>query len=100
VYPEEVEAAIKSHPAVEDAIVVGVPDEQWGQRVAAVVALVDGADRPTLHALQAHCRSRLAAYKVPRSVSLVDSVRRSPAGKADYAWASALATPEAEPPDS
>jgi acyl-CoA synthetase (AMP-forming)/AMP-acid ligase II len=91
VYPEEVEAVLKSHPAVADAVVVGVPDERWGQRVAAVVALVDGAAPPTLEALQSHCRNRVAAYKVPRLLSIVDAVRRSPAGKADYVWASAVA---------
>jgi acyl-CoA synthetase (AMP-forming)/AMP-acid ligase II len=93
VYPEEVEAALKLHPSVEDAVVVGVPDAQWGQRVAAVVAPIDGAAPPTLEGLQAHCRAKLAAYKVPRSLTVVDAVRRSPAGKADYAWAAAAARP-------
>ena len=94
VYPEEVEAILKAHPAVADAIVVGVPDDKWGQRVAAVVAVVDGAAPPTLDELQRHCRKGLAAYKIPRSLLLVDAVRRSPAGKADYAWAAAVANDE------
>jgi acyl-CoA synthetase (AMP-forming)/AMP-acid ligase II len=82
VYPEEVEAVVKAIPGVEDALVVGVPDPQWGQLVAAVVAgAVD------LDTLQAHCRSRLAGYKVPRALRVVDAVVRSPAGKGDYAWA-------------
>jgi len=86
VYPEEVEAVLKAHPGVADAVVVGVPDERWGQRVAAVIAAADGT-APTLEDVQAHCRSSLAGYKVPRSVTVVDRVPRSPAGKADYRWA-------------
>ena len=57
VYPEEVEGAVKSHPAVFDAVVVGVPDERWGQRVAAVVQLRDGADAPDVDELADHCRT-------------------------------------------
>jgi acyl-CoA synthetase (AMP-forming)/AMP-acid ligase II len=90
VFPEEVEAALKAHPAVYDALVVGVSDERWGQRVAAVVQPVDGAS-PTLDELVAHCRESLAGYKLPRSLVLVDEVVRSPAGKADYRWAKSVA---------
>jgi acyl-CoA synthetase (AMP-forming)/AMP-acid ligase II len=86
VYPEEVEAALKGHPDVFDALVVGVPDERYGQHVAAVVA--PRADtRPTLSALDAFVRNHIAGYKVPRSLWIVDEVKRSPAGKPDYAWA-------------
>jgi len=87
IFPEEVEAALKAHPAVFDAIVVGAPDEQYGQRVAAVVALRDGAEAPTLEELQEHARGRIAGYKVPRQVTVVDEVHRTAVGKADYAWA-------------
>jgi acyl-CoA synthetase (AMP-forming)/AMP-acid ligase II len=87
VYPEEVEAVLKSHPGIADAIVVGVPDQRWGQRVSAVVEPVAGAVAPTLAAVQAHCRESLAGYKVPRSLAVVDVIERSPAGKADYRWA-------------
>jgi acyl-CoA synthetase (AMP-forming)/AMP-acid ligase II len=87
VYPEEVEAVLKSHPDIADAVVVGVPDDRWGQRVAAVVELRDGAQVPSLDALQSHCRSSLAGYKVIRTLAVVDEVPRSPAGKADYRWA-------------
>ena len=86
VYPEEVEAALKAHPEVFDALVVGVPDERYGQHVAAVVAPRTGA-RPTLADLDAFVRKQIAGYKVPRSLWIVDEVRRSPAGKPDYAWA-------------
>ncbi|HEY3723897.1 MAG TPA: AMP-binding protein [Acidimicrobiia bacterium] len=97
VYPEEVEAALKSHPAVADAVVVGVPDPRWGERVAVLVAPADGvpAGEPTLDALQAYARERLAGYKLPRVLRLVDEVVRLPTGKADYRWAreAALTTP-------
>jgi acyl-CoA synthetase (AMP-forming)/AMP-acid ligase II len=91
IFPEEVEAALKSHPAVFDAIVVGVPDERFGQRVAAVVAPREG-EAPTLDDLVEHCRAKIAGYKVPRELHLVDQVTRSPSGKADYRWAKAVAT--------
>jgi acyl-CoA synthetase (AMP-forming)/AMP-acid ligase II len=86
VFPEEVEAVLKGHPAIYDALVVGVPDDRWGERVAAVVQSRPGAD-VTLDDLQAHARSELAGYKVPRDVVLVDEIRRGPNGKPDYAWA-------------
>jgi 3-oxocholest-4-en-26-oate---CoA ligase len=91
VFPEEVESAIKSHPDAYDAVVVGVPDERWGERIAAVVEARPGAT-PTLEALQTHCRTKLAGYKVPRELHLVDKVQRSPSGKPDYPWAKKLAT--------
>ncbi len=86
IYPEEVEAALKGHPDVFDALVVGVPDERFGQHVAAVVHPREGS-RPTLAELDAFVRSEIAGYKVPRSLWLVDEVKRSPAGKPDYRWA-------------
>ncbi|GAA1575820.1 acyl-CoA synthetase [Actinomadura kijaniata] len=86
VYPEEVEVALKDHPDVYDAVVVGLPDERYGQRVAAVVAPVPGRT-PTLEELAGHCRDRLAGYKLPRTLKLVDEVRRTAVGKSDYKWA-------------
>ncbi|MFV8172925.1 acyl-CoA synthetase [Mycolicibacterium peregrinum] len=86
IYPEEVEAALKGHPDVFDALVVGVPDERFGQHVAAVVQAREGS-RPTLAELDTFVRSEIAGYKVPRSLWLVDEVKRSPAGKPDYRWA-------------
>ena len=92
VYPEEVEAVLKRAPGVADVVVVGVPDARLGQCVAAVVARSDSAVSPTLEALQEHCRSQLAGYKLPRVLRVVDAVERSAAGKADYAWARAVAS--------
>ena len=86
VFPEEVEAALKAHPGVEDAVVVGLPDERWGERVVAVVQYGAGA-APELGELQAFCRDRLAGYKIPRELKVVDRMVRSPSGKADYRWA-------------
>jgi 3-oxocholest-4-en-26-oate---CoA ligase len=86
IYPEEVEAALKGHPDVFDALVVGVPDPRFGQHVAAVVQPRDGS-RPTLAELDSFVRSEIAGYKVPRSLWYVDEVKRSPAGKPDYRWA-------------
>ena len=83
IYPEEVEGALKSHPDVFDVLVVGVPDERWGERVAAL--LQPRTDKvPTLEELQAHCRGRIAGYKVPRELLLVAEVPRLPNGKPDY----------------
>jgi 3-oxocholest-4-en-26-oate---CoA ligase len=86
VYPEEVEGALKSFGGVFDALVIGVPDERLGQRVAAIVQPRDGQD-VDIAALDAHLRTKIAGYKVPRSVWLVDQIGRTPAGKADYSWA-------------
>ncbi len=92
IFTEEVEAVVRAHPDVYDAIIVGVPDERWGQRVAAVVQARPGAE-VSLESLDAHCRGSLAGYKVPRQLHLVDAVKRSEAGKPDYRWATAIATP-------
>jgi acyl-CoA synthetase (AMP-forming)/AMP-acid ligase II len=91
VFPEEVEAVIKTHPAVYDVLVVGVDDERWGQQVTAVVQTVEGG-RVTLDELSVHCHLSIAGYKVPRSIVMVDQIERSPAGKADYRWAKRVAT--------
>ena len=91
IYPEEVEAALKAHPAVFVAVVVGVPDERWGERVAAVVELRPGA-AVTLAELDAHAREHIAGYKVPRELHVVTKIERSPSGKPDYPWAKKVAT--------
>jgi acyl-CoA synthetase (AMP-forming)/AMP-acid ligase II len=90
VYPEEVEAALKGHPGVFDAVVVGVADDRWGERVVAVVqprpgCPVDQGD------LARHVRGRLASYKAPRAVVAVERIERSPSGKPDYRWARTVA---------
>ena len=86
VYPEEVEAAVKSHRDVFDALVIGVPDARFTERVAAVVQPRAGR-APTLEDLAAHCRRTIAGYKVPRELKMVDAIRRTASGKADYRWA-------------
>ncbi|MBI2704730.1 MAG: acyl-CoA synthetase [Actinobacteria bacterium] len=90
VFPEEVEQALKAHDEVFDAVVVGVADERWGQRVAAVVQPREGHD-VTLADLDTHCRGYVAGYKVPRELHIVDEIVRSPSGKPDYPWAKQLA---------
>ncbi|MFC8048022.1 acyl-CoA synthetase [Nocardia sp. NPDC057353] len=86
IFPEEVEGALKAHPDVFDALVVGVADERWGQRVVAVVQPRDGA-KPTLAELHPTMCESIARYKLPRSLWFVDEIKRSPAGKPDYRWA-------------
>ncbi len=95
IFPEEVESAVRSHPGVIDAIVVGAPDERWGQTVAAIIHPRPGTT-PTLEEIQTFCRDHVAGYKVPRKLFVVDAILRSPAGKPDYRWAGeivATATP-------
>ena len=94
IFPEEVENALKSHPEVFDAVVVGVPDERWGERVTAVVQARAGTT-PTLESVQEHCRKHVAGYKVPRQLTLVETMVRSPAGKSDYRWAKERAIEDA-----
>jgi acyl-CoA synthetase (AMP-forming)/AMP-acid ligase II len=90
VFPEEVEGALKSHPDVFDALVLGVPDDRLGQRVAALVQLRPGVTADAA-ALQAHVHGQLAGYKAPRTIWFVDAVGRTVSGKADYGWARAYA---------
>ena len=90
VFCEEVEEALKSHPAVHDAVVIGLPDERWGNRVTAVVSPRDGTT-PTLADLDQHCRALLAGYKVPRELHVVAAIHRQPSGKPDYPWAKRIA---------
>jgi acyl-CoA synthetase (AMP-forming)/AMP-acid ligase II len=91
IYPEEVESALKAHPAVFDVVVVGVPDERWGERVAAVIE-VRSDHTVTLEELDVHTRLHVAGYKVPRELHVVDQIERSPSGKPDYVWAKKVAT--------
>ena len=90
VYPEEVESALKSIDAIFDAVVVGIPDARFGERVIAVVQARPGTE-PTLPEIQAHLRGSLAGYKIPRGVVPVNEIIRSPSGKPDYRWARATA---------
>jgi acyl-CoA synthetase (AMP-forming)/AMP-acid ligase II len=97
VYPEEVEAVLKTHPGIADALVIGVADPKWGQRVVAVLAPSGGVTPPTLDDVRAHCHRALAGYKSPREVHVVDAIRRNPAGKPDYAWAADVAALTSSP---
>lgn len=90
VFPEEVEEALKTHPAIEDALVLGVPDPQWGQAVTGVVKLVNGGAFDEA-ALRAHVRERLAGYKTPKRVLVSGVPLRAPNGKADYKAAATFA---------
>jgi acyl-CoA synthetase (AMP-forming)/AMP-acid ligase II len=90
VFPEEVEAALMSHPDVFDVLVVGVPDDRLGQRVAAVIEPRPGTT-PTFEDVTAYVRHEIAGYKVPRSIWLVDKIQRLATGKADYRWAAEFA---------
>jgi acyl-CoA synthetase (AMP-forming)/AMP-acid ligase II len=90
VYPEEVEEALKTHAAVEDALVVGLPDEKWGQAVTAIVEPAAGSEFDE-DVLRAHVKTQLAAYKTPKRIVAVDTMFRAPNGKADYKSAAAHA---------
>jgi 3-oxocholest-4-en-26-oate---CoA ligase len=93
IFPEEVEAAVKAHPGVFDAIVVGIPDERFGERVGVVVQPRTSSDAPTLEDLQVHCRGLVAGYKVPRELVTVDAVPLTAAGKPDAGAARTLFNP-------
>jgi len=90
VYPEEVEGVLRQSRAVYDVVVVGTPDERWGERVVAVVQPTSGTE-PTERELTTLVRASLAGYKVPKQVIFVNEVVRSPTGKADYRWAAEVA---------
>jgi len=90
VFPEEVEAAVKTHPDVYDAIVVGVPDERFGERVAVALRPKEGADPVTLDQLQEHCRTLIAGYKLPRQLVLIEELPLTAVGKPDTKAAKAL----------
>lgn len=90
IYPEEVEAALRRHPAVFDAVVAGTPNERWGQQVTALIQLRDGMSA-TEDEIRAHCRVHVADYKVPKAVFVVPEVAHTAVGKLDYKWAVAEA---------
>jgi fatty-acyl-CoA synthase len=90
VFPEEVEEALKTHPSVRDAVVVGLPDPRFGETICGVIEPADGAVVDA-DALKAHVTTRLAAYKSPRNVVVVDTIARAANGKVDYRRLKALA---------
>ncbi len=84
IFPEEVEEALKTHEAVRDAVVVGIPHPTYGEQIVAVVELVDGVPEPAEAELIEHVKGRLASYKAPRRVRIVSTIGRAPNGKVDY----------------
>ena len=92
VFPEEVEESVKRHAAVFDCLVVGMPDEKFGERVVAVASLHASPADVDPSELIAHVKSELAGYKAPKQMLIVDEVKRAPNGKADYGWAKEVAT--------
>jgi acyl-CoA synthetase (AMP-forming)/AMP-acid ligase II len=91
IFAEEVEHALKQHPAVYDTVVAGRPSDRWGQEVVAVVQLRAGA-RATEQELLEEAARHIARYKLPKAFVFRDSIQRSPSGKADYRWAKAQVT--------
>ena len=87
VYPEEVEEVVKTFAGIVDVVVVGIPNERFGEEIVAVVQLAPDVDDDSIAPVDVidHVRSRLAAYKAPRQVRFVDTIGRSPSGKVDYA---------------
>ena len=81
VYPAEVETVLAEHRGVADVVVVGIPDQDWGHRVHAIVEPADHTTPPDHDELRAHVRARLAAYKVPKSVEIVEHIGRTDTGK-------------------
>ncbi len=84
IFPEEVEEALKTHDAVRDAVVVGVPHPTYGEQIVAVVEPADGVTMPTEAELIGHVKDRLSSYKAPRRVRIVATIGRAPNGKVDY----------------
>ena len=83
VFPEEVEEALKHHPAIHDAVAVGVPDDRFGEAVTAVVELEDGAEIDEAEVISG-LREHLAAYKAPKRILTIDTIGRAPNAKVDY----------------
>jgi 3-oxocholest-4-en-26-oate---CoA ligase len=90
VFAEEVERAVAAHPSVYDVVVVGRPSERWGSEVVAIVQLAEG-NSATDDELAEVCTRSIARYKIPKAFIRTAKVMRSPAGKADYRWAKAVA---------
>ena len=90
IFAEEVESAVKAHPAVYDCVVAGRPSERWGHEVVAVVQIRDGLDLDE-QSLRDEASKHIARYKVPKAIVFVDEIVRSPSGKADYRWATNVA---------
>jgi fatty-acyl-CoA synthase len=81
IYPREIEELLQTHPAVAEVAVVAVPDEKWGEQLAAVIRLNAGADRPSVEDLRAFCRAQMSAHKTPAYWSFVETMPVTPTGK-------------------
>ena len=79
--PEEVEQTLMSHPAIDDAAIIGIQDDDWGERVRALVVLKKGNEKPREEELIEYCRTRLSSYKKPESALFVEELPRNPMGK-------------------
>ncbi len=79
IWPDEVERVLGTHPRVADVAVAGLPDPGWGQHVVAWI--VPEGDPPTVHELREYCRGRLASFKAPREIIVVDTIPRTSSGK-------------------
>ncbi len=90
IFPEEVEQALKRHPRIFDALVVGTPSDRWGEQVTAVVSL-RGEGAITLSEAQDEARKHVSGYKIPREIHVVDEIPRAPSGKPDYKTAKEIA---------
>jgi fatty-acyl-CoA synthase len=90
IFAEEVEAALKAHPAVYDCVVAGRPSERWGNEVVAIVRLREGLDTDEADLL-GEAERHIARYKLPKAFVFVPEIVRSPSGKADYRWAKQVA---------
>jgi fatty-acyl-CoA synthase len=90
IFAEEVERAVASHPAVYDVVVAGRPSERWGNEVVAIVQFAEGKSATDAELAEA-CKKHIAKYKIPKAFIRVDTMLRSPSGKADYRWAKEVA---------
>src|SRR3954471_19758644 len=97
VYPAEVESALAEHPAIADVVVIGLSDPEWGRRVHAIIEPADPSAPPTAADVIAFAKERLAPYKVPKTVELVDAIPRSAATKVSRSALVAEREPAAGP---
>ena len=91
VFPDEVEAVLKYHPAVQDAAVVGVDDGRSGQRLVALIQPAAGSAAPGLDELTRFSVGRIVGYRMPRALVVVDTIKRVSSGRPDYDWARTVA---------
>jgi 3-oxocholest-4-en-26-oate---CoA ligase len=95
VFPDEVEAVLKYHPGVQDAVVVGVDDGRSGQRLVALIQPTAGTPAPGLDELTRFSVGRIVGYRMPRELVVVDAIQRVPSGRPDYDWARSVAVERA-----